>query len=97
MYGDPVEAAKRRMIPQNGSFFPAANMRLFDDRGDLFKDTEAAFYGGGNAPTPSPTPVPSVPWWHWWGKKVTPTPAPKGAQMFGLGLNRYPMFNNQPY
>lgn len=98
-YGDPVEAAKQKMIPKNGSFFPAVNMRLFNDRTDLAKEAENAFYGGGNASAPTPTPMPQVPWWHWWDKQAAPTPAPKSNQMFGLGLNRYSMFNNrqQPY
>lgn len=92
MYGDPVTAAKRK------SYFPAVNMRLFDDRTDLAHEIESSFYGGGNAPPmPTPTPVPSAPsWWHFWGRpKPTPTPSPRGLfmnqQMYGLGLNRFPL------
>jgi hypothetical protein len=32
--------------------------RFADDRGDLMRDTENTFYGGGHAPPPSPTPTP---------------------------------------
>ena len=58
MYEDPIEAARKRMMPSAGqSFFPAVQ-RLFDDRTDLLRDTENTFYGGGTAPPPTPTPTP---------------------------------------
>lgn len=52
---------------------------LADDRSDLMKDVEDAFYGGGNAPKPTPTPP------------VTPTPPPtqkmvdSWSKMYGWG------------
>ena len=61
MYEDPIEAARKRMMPTAGqSFFPAVQ-RLFDDRSDLLQAADNTFYGGGNAPpppTPTPTPRP---------------------------------------
>ena len=61
-YSDPIEAAKRKMIPNGQSYFPAANnpnFRLYDDRTSLLQDAENTFYGGGTAPPPSPTPTPA--------------------------------------
>ena len=60
MYEDPIEAARKRMMPgTNQSFFPAVQ-RLFDDRSDLNnmlnQTPETAFLGP--TPTPTPTPVP---------------------------------------
>ena len=62
MYEDPIEAARKRMMPTAGqSFFPAVQ-RLFDDRselnGMLNQSPETSFLGTPPAPTPTPTPRP---------------------------------------
>jgi hypothetical protein len=54
---------KLQLLPQNyPNLLMKAAMgnapRLADDRGDLMRDTENTFYGGGHAPPPSPTPTP---------------------------------------
>lgn len=103
LYDDPIEAARRRMFPQqtNRSFFPAVNQRLFDDRSDLLKDADAMFYGGGNAP-PTPTPTPTPRPRSYFGFNLNPlfqtpsttsnpyrpTPTPTPTPNFGLGMNR---------
>lgn len=33
--------------------------RTTSDQGDLLKETEETFYGGGQAPPPRPTPTPT--------------------------------------
>lgn len=81
-YDDPIEAARRRMMPTGQSFFPAVQ-RLFDDRSDLNsmlnQTPETAYLG-----TPPATPTP------------TPTPAPRsyfGFQGFQPRLQNNPQFN----
>jgi hypothetical protein len=79
LYNDPLEAARKAMMPQRSpqSYFPAANLSTFSERDDLLKEAEGAFYGGGNVPPP-PTP--------------TPTPTPNGqfpaANNFQFPLNK---------
>lgn len=73
-----------------GSFFPGANLHPQSDRSDLLNQTDAAFWGGGNAPpTPTPTPTPSGPaWWKFWNRN-TPTPTPQ------FGMNQFTNFGQQ--
>lgn len=60
---DPLSAAlKKTFNSPSGSFFPAAQKMVQNDRQDLLKETENAFYGGGQSqPTPTPTPTPTKP------------------------------------
>lgn len=56
--GDPLSAALKKTFaaPSGGSYFPAANIAQ-NDRQDLLKDADNAFFGGGQLqPTPTPTP-----------------------------------------
>lgn len=59
---DPLSAALKQTFasPSGGSHFPAAQNMIAQGKGDLNKDIEDSFFGGGQGqgqPTPTPTPV----------------------------------------
>jgi hypothetical protein len=40
--------------------YQMGTMSVGDDRGDLLRDADSTFYGGGNVPAPTPTPTPAT-------------------------------------
>ena len=58
---DPLSAALKRTFsaPQGGSYFPAVRNLMASEQGDLLKETDSTFSGGGQVPTTTPTPSPS--------------------------------------